>query len=243
MLTPNNIVNNKTHALLMLNMSRQSRVLLLAAVSAVMIYFVGVFTGAVIMDYTKERTSQEFEELRAEIDGYSSNLEGIEMEMLILSSGTSEIGCKLIINSLDNVQSDLQYFWDNLPERLEEYESENLPDPRYESLKKDYMEISIKAWLMSLSVKERCDQDITPILYFYSSICPDCIEQGSIIDSIREPGVLVYTIDLNLDSEPISMVKEAYGITKAPSLIVGEDSYQGLVPREQLQQIIEGGSS
>jgi len=227
----------------MLIMSRQSRVLLLAAVSAVMLYFVGVFTGAVILDYSEERTSKEFSDLRSEIDGYSSDLEGIEMEMLILSSGTSEIGCRLIVNSLDRMQSDLSYFWDNLPERLEEYESKNLPDPRYESLKKDYMEISIKAWLMSLSVKEKCNQDIAPILYFYSSQCVDCIEQGSIIDSIREPGVLVYTIDLNLDSDAVAMVKEAYEITEAPALIIGEDSYQGLVTREQLIKIIKGGSS
>ncbi|MCK4714503.1 MAG: thioredoxin family protein, partial [Candidatus Aenigmarchaeota archaeon] len=139
----------------------------------------------------------------------------------------------------NNVHEDLSYFWDKLPQKLEVYESENPPDQDYEQLKKDYMELSLKAWLLSLSVRDKCGSEKTPLLYFYSRDCEDCIEQGEILDNVRASGeVLVYTIDLNLDSEPVSIVREAYGIESTPAIIIGEDSYQGLVSQARLLNAI-----
>ena len=220
-------------------MTKQRRVYLLASLSALMLYVVGVFTGAMILGYTEGKTSQEFARLHQEVEGYGRDLESIELELLYLASGDSDLGCKFIVTSLNRVQSDLDYFWKNLPEKLEVYEKENPPDQEYENLKAEYMGISLKAWLLSLSVKEKCGQDILPILYFYSRECTDCIQQGAVLDQARQPSnILVYTIDLNLDSEAVSMVKEAYGITEAPALVVGEDSYQGLVSYEEFMRII-----
>ena len=219
-------------------MPRQ-RVYLLAAISSLLLYAVGVFTGAMILSYTDSKSSQELAELESEIEGYGSDLEAIELEQLYLASGQSELGCKFIVNSLDRVQTDLGYFWGRLPEKLEVFEAENPTDQGYEELKREYMAVSLKAWLLSLSVKERCGEDISPILYFYSRDCEGCIEQGQALDQARqESGVLVYTIDLNLESDAVSIVKEAYEVGSAPSLIIGDKAYQGPVSYRELMGLI-----
>jgi glutaredoxin len=225
-------------------MARRNRVYLLAILSSLLLYLVGVFTGAFILEYTEDKTSMEFANLHEEIQGYGQDLESIELEQLYLASGQGELGCKFIVASLNRVQSDLGYFWDKLPEKLEVFERYNPPDESYEALKRDYMAVSLKAWLLSLSVREKCGRDITPVLYFYSSDCDGCIEQGSVLDQARqEEGILVYTIDLNLDSDAVSMVREAYGIERAPALIIGEKAYQGLVSYGELVRLIEKGGA
>ncbi len=225
-------------------MKRKNRVYLLAGLSAIMLYVVGVFTGAFILQYTEGKTSREFASLREEIQGYGQDLESIELEQLYLASGQSELGCKFIVASLNRVQSDLDYFWRNLPQKLEVYEKYNPPDENYEALKREYMAVSLKAWLLSLSVKEKCGEDIIPILYFYTRDCEGCIEQGSVLDQVRESSnALVYTLDLNLESDAISMVREVYGIDQAPALIIGDRAYQGLVTYEELSGIIKSGGA
>jgi glutaredoxin len=218
----------------------KQRVYLLAILSSLLLYVVGVFTGAMILGYSDSKSSQELAGLQDEIRGYSQDLESIELEQLYLASGQSELGCKFILSSLNRVQSDLGYFWAKLPEKLEVFESENPTDESYENLKREYMKVSLKAWLLSLSVKEKCGEDITPILYFYSRDCEPCIEQGSVLDQAREErGILVYTIDLNLDSEAVTMVKDAYGIESAPTIIIGDKAYQGLVNLREIMRLIE----
>lgn len=225
-------------------MPKQRRVYLLAGLTSIMLYVVGVFTGALIYNFTESKTSEEFSRLHGEIDSYGRDLESIELEQLYLASGQGELGCRFIVSSLNSVQSDLDYFWRNLPEKLEVYEMDNPPDEQYESLKRDYMAVSLKAWLLSLSVKDKCGEDINPILYFYSRDCPDCIEQGSVLDEFRESGdAMVYTIDLNLDSEAVSMVRDAYGIERAPALVVNDRAYQGLVSGNQLSTLLKIGGA
>lgn len=223
---------------------RKNRVYLLAAISSIMLYFVGVFTGAFILGYTESKTSQEFARLQQEIDGYGQDISSIELELLYLASGDSELGCKFIVTSLNRVQSDLDYFWRNLPRKLEVYERENPTDENYENLKKEYMGISLKAWLLSLSVREKCGQDVFPILYFYSRECENCIEQGDVLDRIRESGdILVYTIDLNLESDAVSMIREVYEIDTAPAIVIGENVYQGFTGYDELIEIVEEGGA
>ena len=220
-------------------MAKKNKIYLIAGLTSIILYIVGIFTGAAIYQYTQSKTNQEFDILRSEIYGYEDDLNSIELEMLYLASSQGELGCKLILTSLNRVQSDLGYFWDNLPQKLEVYERDNSPDENYELLKKEYMTVSLKAWLLSLSLKEKCGLDSTPLLYFYSRNCDDCVEQGEIIDSVRvERDLKVYTIDLNLDSDIVSTIKEAYGIQTAPSLLIDENVYKGLVDKEDLIRII-----
>jgi hypothetical protein len=221
-------------------MAKQKRVYLLAALSAILLYVVGIFTGAFIYSFTESKTSQEFAKLHNEIESYGRDLEAIELEQFYLASGQSELGCKFIVTSLNRVQSDLDYFWEKLPEKLEVYEKYYPPDEGYESLKREYMVVSLKAWLLSLSVREKCGEGLLPILYFYSRDCETCIDQGYILDNVRSSTQTpVYTLDLNLDSDAISMVREAYGIDRAPALVIGENSYQGLKTYEELLGLIK----
>ena len=73
-----------------MNMPRQ-RVYLLAAISSLLLYAVGVFTGAMILGYTESKSSLELSRLQYEIQGYGQDQESIELEQLYLASGQSEL--------------------------------------------------------------------------------------------------------------------------------------------------------
>ena len=103
------------------------------------------------------------------------------------------------------------------------------------------MFLSIKMWMLSSLVKKRCNADIVPVLYFYSRDCDECIKQGFVLDSIRKthPDVWVFTIDFNLDEEWLKVIKDAYNVSRAPSLIIGNSTYRGLIDSEHLENIIK----
>ena len=117
-------------------------------------------------------------------------------------------------------------------------------DEDYENVKRRYMTVSIKAWLLSLSVKEKCRETVTPVLYFYSGDCETCIEQGFILDTIRnDTKAMVYTVDINLDLDAIKIIRDAYKIDTVPSLLINDEVYTGLIKYEKVWELVtEGGS-
>jgi hypothetical protein len=219
-------------------MKKQNRVYLLAGLTSVILYMVGVFTGAIIYNYAENKAYQELSRLDDEISGYNKDLEAIEFQQLYLTSD-QELGCKFIIASLNNVHKDLGYFWSSLPEKLEIYEKYYPVDENYQNLKKKYMTATIKAWLLSLSVRDKCNEDITPILYFYSADCDDCIEQGYILDTIKnDTNAMVYTVDINLELEAIKIIKDSYKIGTVPTLLINDKVYPGLMKYEKVWELV-----
>ena len=207
------------------------------------LYMVGVFTGVAIYTYTESKMSHQFETLHREIDNYNNDLESIEFQQLYLAS-EQELGCRFAIASLNDVQNDLAYFWEQLPEKLEVYDKYYPINEDYVNVKGRYMTVSIKAWLLSLSVKDKCKESVTPVLYFYSGDCETCIEQGYILDTIRnDTNAMVYTVDINLDLDAIGIIKDAYNIDQVPALLINDKVYTGLIKYERVWELVtEGGS-
>ncbi|HDD72728.1 MAG TPA: thioredoxin [Candidatus Aenigmarchaeota archaeon] len=218
----------------------EKRIFLTMGILMIILYITGVFTGFFLYESSVESTHSEITNLQKQIDGYRQTLEYIRLEQLYMSSPNKEISCKFMLSSIKNIQRDLSYFIKNLPGKLEIYEKYNGTDPAYENLKRDYMFISLKSWMLSLSVKERCNADIIPILYFYSRECDKCIEQGFVLDRIREenPNAFIFTIDFNLNEEWANVIKEAYNIKETPSLIIGNTTYSGFVDYDELDKTI-----
>lgn len=219
---------------------KERKLYIVTGITTVVLYITGILTGFYIYTMTREKASEDFKKLEDEISKYRNRLESLQLEQLYLTSYQGELGCRFLTSSIDSVQKDLSYFIGKLPKRLEVYEKYSNIDQNYEKLKKEYMLVSLKAWLISLSIRDKCKENIIPILYFYSKNCTSCIQQGYVIDGIREENenVLVFTIDLNLNEKWIKIIKDMYNITKAPALIIGDQSYQGFKTYEELINII-----
>jgi len=118
----------------------------------------------------------------------------------------------------------------------------NENNPKFNELKRNYALLSIKAWILNNYVKERCKGNATVILYFYSVPCDECIQQGRILDKLREEKfnekMLIFVLNADLDEPIVNTLKTAYSIKKTPSLVIGEKTYSGLIDEENLTGII-----
>jgi type II secretory pathway pseudopilin PulG len=216
------------------------RMLLYTGVLTVVLYVMGIFTGFFVYSMGAARNAEDVSALRGQIEAYSRSLESLQLQQLYLTS-QSNLSCRFLVSSLSRLQTDLYGFRQKLPEKLEVYEKYNTQDPAYAALKKEYMSLLLKSWLFSIEVKERCGENVVPVLYFYSAGCDECIEQGYVLDRVRAAmNVTVFTVDLNLDDPTVGMVREVYGITGTPALVINENVYQGLQSYEDVVRAAEG---
>lgn len=215
---------------------RRKKVYLYAAILTIMLYLLGFYTGV----YFSQKAQPSFQELKAEIQTLKNNLENIQLQQLYISASETTMGCNFLISDLNKIQGELNTFLQKLPQKLELYEASEQIDQWYEEIKKEYMLVSLRVWLLSLIAKDKCEKDIVPMLYFYSKNCIDCIEQGSVLDRIRNetPNLAIFTIDLNLNEEIVKTIKNSYNITKVPSLIINNNLYEGFMNYTEVKEII-----
>ncbi len=132
-----------------------------------------------------------------------------------------------------------------LASKIEFSERENIAsDEEIKSLKKYYSLLQIKDYLLMKKAEDKCDLQVTSIIYFYSNQdCDDCTKQGYILTDIRQnyPNVRVYAFDYNLDLSALKALITIYKVVESDSLpalvINGEVSY-GLQKFEDIQAIV-----
>jgi len=109
-----------------------------------------------------------------------------------------------------------------------------------EDLKKTYMELEFRDYLLSKKINEKCNSKQNIILYFVSSSnCSICKAQGEQISAAKEEtNTRVYTFDIDIDSELISSLLQKYNISKTPSIIINNEVYsghEGIVTTEEIK--------
>ena len=112
------------------------------------------------------------------------------------------------------------------------------------SLKKYYSLLQIKDYLLMKKAEDKCNLEVTSIIYFYSNKedCKDCEKQGYILTDIRQnyPNVRVYAFDYNLDLSALKALITIYKVKepeRLPALIVNGQVYYGLQEFEDIQAI------
>ena len=220
----------------------EKRVYLLTGFLTIVLYVMGVLTGFYVYSLGVTQGYEELNEMKSDIEQYSKALQSLQIQQLYLSA-ESNLTCTYLISSLNGLKADVYSIAERLPEKLEVFEKYYPQDEEYVRVKKDYMSLLMKSWLFSLSVRNRCGKDVVPILYFYSSDCEDCIEQGYTLDAIREDmdNLYVFTIDFNLEDETVSTIKQVYGIEDVPALIVNEKVLPGLQDYDEIMAAIRNG--
>ncbi len=211
-----------------------------AGILTIVLYGIGLLSGLYISRMASS-SPLDIGKLESDIKDLQKDTSNLQLQQLYLTGPKDEIGCKFLVSDLSRINSNLEYFLSRLPQKLESYEKYGT-DPNYQEIKRAYMLVSLKVWLLSLATKQKCGKDIMPILYFYSKNCEDCIAQGNALDTVRGnfSNVAVFTIDSDLNETIIKVIKEAYNITHTPSLIIGDKTYSGLKNHSYIADIIIG---
>ena len=219
---------------------RKKKLILIASITTIILYSLGVLTGYFIQEKVLSKTQEELNKIKEEFFEYRSNLENLQLEQLYLTTYQGELRCDFLVSSISDINQRMYYFWSKLPPRLENFEG---IEPEYTKLKRDYTLLSIRAWLLSLNVKEKCGEKIFPVLYFYSSDskkCEKCVEQGVVLDEIKKKHneFSAFLVDFDMDEPIVKAIKSAYNITKLPAFVIDKKIYEGFKNLDEFEKII-----
>jgi thiol-disulfide isomerase/thioredoxin len=224
--------------------SKKKYIIGFALIVSVLLYFSGVFSGLNANKIIKESTQKDILDLRREtsedlhslqtyIDFLDSNLKDMQLEQTFTETLNEDERCSFSAISLSGLFSQLPYYWDRLPYRIEEFEKYNQLSVEYNILKQQYTHVSIRTWILARNQQEKCNSDIIHGLYFYSADCEDCIRQGEQLDEVNKEleklgkDIVMFPIDYNSNETIISNLKEYYNIKSIPAIIINDNVLQG----------------
>lgn len=198
---------------------------------SLIIYLSGIFTGFYIQKSTIEYTEQRIQLLQR-------GLENVQLEYMYLSTMGKDVSCNLLSVLVDETNKEL---WD-IGKQLVSLENTKEDSERISELTSEYSLLSVRAWILNSYTTERCEENKVVILYFYSVPCPECIQQGRILDELREKTfkdkMRVFVLNTNSNEAIVQDLVKTYDIVKTPSLVVGNSTYIGFVDKDELKNII-----
>jgi len=160
----------------------------------------------------------------------------------ILSSET-QIGLADDLSCEDVGNTYLSKEMSNLAERISYTEQNGTAQADLLALKMQYSILQVKDFVLSKQVAERCNNLPVTILYFYTdkAVCPDCVKQGYVLDSIRNSydDVRIYSFDSNLDLTTIKTLKTVYDIQdQLPALVIGGVTVKGFKTVDEIKAVL-----
>ena len=206
-----------------------------AGVITLLIFSLGLALGFIIDDHRYNLVEEV--NLEQEV-----KYQSLQLQYLYLNAFSSYNNCPIMATALKETVSDLS---DSLSEVIanEEDNPEMINPGRRELIMRRYLLDNLRYWLLAKESKQRCDLDTVPILYFYSTECPSCPNQGTILTYFKKlfgEQVLVFPINLDFRyQEPmVEVMMSQFNITKYPTLIIDNKRYEGVVKKEQMHQLI-----
>ncbi len=111
------------------------------------------------------------------------------------------------------------------------------------NLKKRYSIIQLQDFVLSKRIGEKCGQETSTILYFYTTRekCPDCVKQGMILDAVKSANkkVRVYSFDSKIDLASIETLKTLYNIKEElPVVVVNGIPLRGLQNMRDINSLL-----
>ena len=223
---------------------KRTGVIALAVIISVVLYLAGVFSGIYANKSVKEETREDIKALKEEtrqyldlmqkyVDFLDVNLRNLQLEQNFAESLNREQMCNFLSISLNQLISQLNFYWSRLPYRIEEYEKNNAVSKEYLILKGQYEYLSIRTWIIAKNQYERCGMKVIHGLYFYSGNCTVCVREGEQIDklsrNIASEGskLIMFPVDFNSEQGIVKNLEEYYNITSTPAIIINYKVFQG----------------
>ena len=172
----------------------------------------------------------------------------MQLEQLFLDTLNRRDGCNFSTISLSQRFSQLAYFWERLPFRMEEFEATTELSDEYLLLKAQYTDLSIRTWILAKNQYEQCNTSLVQGIYLYTADCEDCVAQGEELDALKraldEEGreALIFTLDFNSPDPMLLSLLKYYDVNQTPALIINNKVYQGRVFTSEELFLAVGGS-
>jgi len=207
----------------------------LAAVLTFLIFSLGLSLGVILDNLRLQQV--ELDNKRQEVD-YAS----MQMQYVYLNSLEEDAGnCAVLQKALEDIVARLGK---SLDEFLEFKKETTLNKEQYNIAHRKYLIDNIRYWFFAKRTQDRCDLDLSTVLYFYSGKnCDDCPDQGFILTffkNIYDERLLIFPIDTDLtEQEPlIAILSSRYNVTRFPSLVIEDEIYEGIIPKQVLGRLI-----
>ena len=200
-------------------------VYLTTAILTLIIFFSGIYVTYSI--YNPQHIETEIKNIKEE-------MKGIEDEFILFTLNDKE-NCPVLSAFFIESNSRLN----NIGNRLKLLANTE-KSREFDDLKDEFISLSIKSWLMSKQIKKNCDEEIIPVMYFYSYPCEECDRQESVLEELKDlysHKILVYSVDVTNEKPFSRLLVSSYGIDKTPSLLINSSIYKGFQGKEELNKI------
>ena len=209
-----------------------------AAIITFIVFILGVTLGSFMESSRINKIKDEYRLVEVELA--DTKLQSSYFQ--ILSPEFCDITIKENLNFADRVYAQGL--------KIERYENANKLNDENQLLyeKQRYALFKIEFWLNSIYLKKECKANYTNVVYFYLDK-PTLIEkpkQGSvslILKDLKEKygqKMMLIPIPLDLDLATINVIKTAYNITLAPTILINEEhKLEGLHSYEEIEEKIK----
>ncbi len=210
---------------------------LLAFIISAAIFFIGFFFGF-LMDLQRINYFQEVNDVN------QINIRSLQLQSEWVKSSTGPNQCAASRVIFNKAIIELE----QNRERLELYDQQSkVRSTDFEMLKRQYTLSQINFLIIAKNLKEFCpnSSDFVTVIYFYSdnAKCPECADQATVLNyykTLLKENLLIFAIDEQLESqEPIiGILKQTYGVSSYPTLVVGDTVLNTYVDKEKMRSIL-----
>jgi thiol-disulfide isomerase/thioredoxin len=196
------------------------------------VFLSGVFFGLAI-------GNEKVNQLEKTISQLDESIQNADLQFLFFNVMNKNISCTYLSKEASRLSNEAE----NLGKQVSAYEnSKKISESSFHELKKRYTSILIKDWLMIEKIKKTCGENYTTVLYIYSNKnCDKCREQGIILSYLKEKldgKFLVFAIDGDMDLQIVNTIKDAYGVSTYPSLVINGQVHYGFTNLTQIKEAI-----
>jgi len=182
---------------------------------------------------------EKVSELSDVTSSLKDSIETAELQFALLDVLKPEVACNYMISSANELGKKS----DELASEVERYEnSQKIDDISFAALKKEYTITLIRDWITVEKIKKACQGDYLTILYFYSNKnCEHCKDQGIVLTYVKDvlkDNVMIFSLDTDLDSITVNSLRDSFGITEYPSIVVEDKVLNGFTSLEEITKIL-----
>ena len=205
---------------------------LAAFVISAFLFGFGILVGVFLMQGVNANLELELQSLQ----GRSG-----EVELLLSMNATQSALCPVLQAQLSEFDTQTTVFGTKL-EQLEK--TRGRTEGTVLKLKKEYMVQQARDFLLIQRINTHCGARIPTLLFFYTNDCPECTRQGLEGPPLKRerPDVMIYALDVDLNTPVVDALEKVYGVTSYPTLVVNGKSYPGFRDKEAIGSILSPGA-
>jgi len=191
---------------------------------------VAVFTTAIILsNYLNNKKINNLKEIE---DKISTDIMSSETQYdLLTESSCKDLSGNVLSEELNALAQKMAYTEQNL--------GKNSPDLL--KLKTYYTLLQIKDYLLMKKISLKCNTKPVFILYFYTTDCPKCEQQGYVLTYLREqyPNLRIYSFDYNLDNPALHTLISLYKVSNTtPAVVINDKVHNGFIDKDKLEDFL-----